>query len=1124
MYRPITPITPSHTPSGSIASSRSRTPGQLSLHEYRKQQRQEPDALPIIASAPVPKTVKRKIAVTSFHGGATGIPTAPPTPMEFDFGFKDDDKEDDDDVTEEELVNRFLSGNGRGRKGKSPRKEGTRLPHRSNLSTPRLRPNKPPSLASTSSISSLPVMSGSNSSRSLSQPMPSHIPKLDPSPPASPSTPLLPLLPDLTPLPTHSHSYSRQEFPPHHHLNPTLGAKKTNFKPIKRLPRPSSQRLPPLVPSPLAISPASAPATTSSYSPFSLRKYSFPEPPLIDPDSNPNPNESSESISELSLKALPTTQADASFTDLLHLYGASFELLNRHASLQSLNIIPSLSEPSSPDLAALPVFAPKHRFPNMNRQIPNPFGNQNSRQDQDEEFLAFPDYRDRGSFYPSEFDSQSIKTTGAPLTPGMKKKITDYSDLLAEEPDHYSQVDSIFDQYGRNSGESARPLAHRSAGQAPGFSLPPVPLGSPPVLNLPSNHSSSPERVTDYGKTQDLLNSSSTPGLEVSRAPKPPLFPFPFLETSPFDPSGDAVKDSMSDRASSVARSEAASEWLTVADSSMNDMTNFESTMGEFYPFANITRPPPLTIPQRRMIDINVTPEVPSPHSTVPESHQSLRATSPIPGNTGDDDSGFYNDSMGISHFTAHDAHGTSTVRIASSIYSQNNSEQAKSSSQAQSPESAARNGKHRRNLGHYTQNISEAVSEEPDNIAPQMSYQDRGLVDPAVLSSEPNDSIETGSNRRLSRLDNLSLPLNQLNDTGGGIRRSLTDPNVPINHRISFFDPQSGKTSVGVAGQNKLMDFGIEMDRLNGRSTSKRSSTAPDALLSSHAGNQDTTHLNADTTLEHSPSTSTRPMRLSPFARFRATFARPRPAPSSQNTSLDTTIPLPTQPFRTTYQRPASSARSSLQPLVPRPAPVAVDIDRHRQRAQAWKPMRIGRPPREQQQLEQQRQVDSRTEQYSPHLLSTDTDITALPPVSPTTAKMHHDTKPSSSSAVRFHHVATYPCHTSTASLDDIEAAAATPHPLHLIQSHPEYLSAHQEHIRQQKRWSRFYLLVCTLLVVPLPLYSLGVLDPLMQLHVPSRPHMCAGHRRWAWNFLWVIVVGILIAIAVWAVLRKGT
>jgi hypothetical protein len=209
-------------------------------------------------------------------------------------------------------------------------------------------------------------MSGSSSSRSLSQTLPSHISKLDPSPPPSPSTPLLPLLPDPTPLPSHSHHSSRQDSPPLRYLTPTLAiAKKTNFKPIKRLPRPSSQRLPPLVPSPLAISPASAPATTSSYSPFSLRKYSFPEPPLINPDSNTPPNDSSDSLSELSSKPLPTSQPDASFTDLLHLYGASFELLNRHASLQNLNIVPSLSEPSSPDLSALPVFAPKHRFPTM---------------------------------------------------------------------------------------------------------------------------------------------------------------------------------------------------------------------------------------------------------------------------------------------------------------------------------------------------------------------------------------------------------------------------------------------------------------------------------------------------------------------------------------------------------------------------------------------------------------------------------------------------------------------------------------------------------------------------------------------------------------------------------------
>src|ERR1700742_4252833 len=112
IYRPLTPITPSHTPSGSIASTRSRTPGQLSLHEYRKLQRQEIDPAPAPSAAvPIQKTIKRKAPVLSFHGTPTGIPTAPPTPLEFDFGFREQD--DDEDVTEEELVDRFLSGNGR---------------------------------------------------------------------------------------------------------------------------------------------------------------------------------------------------------------------------------------------------------------------------------------------------------------------------------------------------------------------------------------------------------------------------------------------------------------------------------------------------------------------------------------------------------------------------------------------------------------------------------------------------------------------------------------------------------------------------------------------------------------------------------------------------------------------------------------------------------------------------------------------------------------------------------------------------------------------------------------------------------------------------------------------------
>jgi hypothetical protein len=66
--------------------------------------------------------------------------------------------------------------------------------------------------------------------------------------------------------------------------------------------------------------------------------------------------------------------------------------------------------------------------------------------------------------------------------------------------------------------------------------------------------------------------------------------------------------------------------------------------------------------------------------------------------------------------------------------------------------------------------------------------------------------------------------------------------------------------------------------------------------------------------------------------------------------------------------------------------------------------------------------------------------------------------------------------------------------------------------------------LLLCSLLPFLLPLYSLGALDQVMELHVPSRPHMLKAHRRWAWNILWGWVVLLLVALTVWGVSRKGT
>jgi hypothetical protein len=1105
IYRPLTPITPSHTPSGSIASTRSRTPGQLSLHEYRKLQRQEVDPAPV-STAPISgqRTVRRKGAVLSFHGAPTGIPTAPPTPREFEFGLKDEDE----DVTEEELVDRFLSGNGRIRKGKEPRREGSRLPARdgirSSLSTPRLRPKKRPSLASTASISSLPLMAPSTT-RSASQSLPQSTSRLDPSPPPSPSTPLLAPQTGQTPalaLPIPDslpHHFLHRDSPPIPYREPTSYQKRTNFKPIKRLPRPASQLLPPLIPSPLSVSPASAPASTSSYSPFSLGKYSFPDPPFSSSDALPLHNPSTESLYDVSPRILPTIHPDSSFTDLLRLYGTSFELINRHDSLQSLNIIPSLSEPSSPDLSSLPVFAPKLRLPDMPESLGDPFDRQFSTLRHGDGSSRSDEYHTRESRYQPEFDSRSIMTT-APQTPGMKKGITDYSDAIssADEGSYTPVTNRIFDLYERNSGESLRPFAQRTVGAAPTLPPPPVPLEELPHLIVPLEQSTSLERTTDYGNTQHLLREpSSTPGLEIDRrGPSTltgyqPVFQLP--STSYLQPSSIPDFEDALSRSSSVSN-----EWVTIGNNSTNDITN-EDSLGESFQFHQHDKPPVLMNHQRRIITQNYTPEVPSLPSTVPESHPSLQATSLIHGDTGDDD--LYGVSVQtIPTPSAPDAQGTSSMPVASSEYSRNIQGQAETFHPEPTSAGNGADTEPQQTMGHYIQNITEPIFELDTKSTPAALNRDNGLVDPAVLSSEPNDSIETLSTNRLSRWENLTSPLNQ-RPNAASIRRSLTNPDSLMNERISFYDPESGKTIIGVAGQNKLMDFGIEMHRLNPDTSTKNSPTGADGILSSIEPNQETVHLNAEPTTVGplAPSTAP-PARMSPLTRLRATFTRARPTVSSQNTSLDNTIPLPQNPYPPTYGRPASSARSSLQPLVPRPAPVA---DNQRRRAQAWKPLRI--KPKESPPQPEISYMSPQRGSFPPP--------PQLPPPqqAPTPAVVNKPPTPA-----RFHEVATYPCYSPTPSVD-LEANQR-------LSNEPEFLAGQKEHMRKQKVWSRVYMAVCSLLPFLLPLYSLGVLDPIMELHVPSRPHMLRTHRRWAWNILWVWVVLILVALTVWGVSRRGT
>jgi hypothetical protein len=70
----MTPITPVHSPHPSASSIRSRTPGQLSLHDYRKQQ-----VTPSPSAIPGQKSIKRKSAASSLRNYERLQPEFPQT-------------------------------------------------------------------------------------------------------------------------------------------------------------------------------------------------------------------------------------------------------------------------------------------------------------------------------------------------------------------------------------------------------------------------------------------------------------------------------------------------------------------------------------------------------------------------------------------------------------------------------------------------------------------------------------------------------------------------------------------------------------------------------------------------------------------------------------------------------------------------------------------------------------------------------------------------------------------------------------------------------------------------------------------------------------------------------------
>ena len=378
-YRPLPSTPPTHSPHGSVASSRSRTPGQLSLHDYRKRQA-SPAPAGVEPAGGSKRTVKRKGGLPSFRGPGGSVPNGPPTPPhceDDEYDSRDgsegeQDEEEDDDAA----IDRFLSG-ARARRAALRRAEGERMEAaasgrglgvRHGLATDRG--------AAWESTVSAPAALLDNPARPSGQlgitkpevlPPRPHAELL--SPPPSPTTPLLSyhhssssLAVNINP-PSSPHRsrafthFNRADRPRGTSFQPYLGrlrSREPEFNPIKRLPRPS-QLYSPLVPSPLSSNPPSLTHTRSSNSPFDLSNVNFPHPPAE--EALPTP---AWPLPDRPLFSTSTEkeQESASLSELLNLYGSSFELLNRHDSLSGAHISASSSKESSPTSLLLPSLLP----------------------------------------------------------------------------------------------------------------------------------------------------------------------------------------------------------------------------------------------------------------------------------------------------------------------------------------------------------------------------------------------------------------------------------------------------------------------------------------------------------------------------------------------------------------------------------------------------------------------------------------------------------------------------------------------------------------------------------------------------------------------------------------------
>ncbi|KAF2666781.1 hypothetical protein BT63DRAFT_318452 [Microthyrium microscopicum] len=773
IYQPLSPSTPVHTPQGSLGSIRSRTPGQLSLHEYR---RQLSTASP--QSDAGPRKIKRKVAVLSLHNGTTGIPTAPSTPLDAEFGLADSDDED----YEGEFI-RYDVGPNRGGSGRMPDSTGIKREgaiqhqqlhhhhqhhHHTSSTSTRSRSSNSPFNARSQSRSrrnqnTYGQYPAADTSKHTVLPD-SHV-KFDPSPPPSPQTPLLPKRakpPSVSPAFTFSTPGSLL----HHSMNipspivpgedPAGPPKERNFKPHKRLPRPAQQPNAPLrIISPTVSEPPSLTPTTndSTNSPFSLQKYQFPQPPPALGQLNTSKLRFSQSSDDLPSSPpfkLPGEAGIASLTDLLHLYGGDFELLNRHDSLQSENISPTRSEVSSPELLPLPIFAPKLSLPKMpvfstkrngTTALPPKSEDPNHLQVQSERNIP------RESHYVDNWDSKSIVDVNLDIPAGRALGITDYSDV-GEPSDSYAPG-QIFDAYGRYSTASAGPVTYRSAGRPP--ASPPPPLPDHPFLKsiVPAEVSSLGPTI-DYGLTQDLLHpDSSSVAYEYPRSALNDNDPVQDYTPSEYDTSATPLPNPYyHQNNASIAHSRMESEWQTTANNSANDLHNQPSSMAEWADYSMI---PPLnrgpmlySVPKPRTVTYEDIPEMPSPHSTVPEFQHDhannlgqQHPSSNLP------------DRRETKEWIMNLASGDSPYAVPLSPRLEPMFPPADADELSQGVPDQGPKPMHRRHVGQFTEHFNhtnDGYLSSPDT--PDAAFQVPGMVDPNTLSSEPNDTIDSGSQR----------------------------------------------------------------------------------------------------------------------------------------------------------------------------------------------------------------------------------------------------------------------------------------------------------------------------------------------------------------------------------------